>query len=335
MLAKQFWLLLSASTLTAVFLGCSAESDDDIGQGDDDVVNAAVSCKEADETAYSSGSPTKIKVIHISGKAISKTTGHAFLKMQEAAKKAGVNLTLTSGFRTMAEQQRLYSCYQTKSCNNGNLAAKPGYSNHQNGLAVDVSTSSWLANNGTKFGFVRTVPSEAWHWEYRGKDPGGPCTKDGEQTSPTKPADDAPTTTKDAGTTKPPTTSKDAGTTTTTKDSGSVEPPPPPPTPVDAGTTPTPETSDKTTDDTAGEDNEEPETDPALRHDKSTSSGDDDDDDDDDDKDEDGAKKAKPKVTESSGCNAGASHQSVDAGSAALALALVLVARGRRRRRQD
>jgi hypothetical protein len=84
----------------------------------------------------------------------------------------------------MAEQQYLYDCYLTKSCNNGNLAAKPGYSNHQNGRAVDVSTSSWLFANAAKFGFVRTVPSEDWHWEYAGPDTGGPCSTSIEWVSP-------------------------------------------------------------------------------------------------------------------------------------------------------
>jgi hypothetical protein len=96
--------------------------------------------------------------------------------MQRAAHQAGVTLSLTSGFRTQSEQQYLYNCYLTKRCNNGNRAAPPGYSNHQSGIAVDVSTSSWLAANASRFGFVRTVPDEPWHYEYtRGTDPGGPC----------------------------------------------------------------------------------------------------------------------------------------------------------------
>jgi hypothetical protein len=97
--------------------------------------------------------------------------------MQKAAHEAGVYLAINSGFRTMSEQQYFYNCYKTGSCNNGNLAAKPGYSNHQSGIALDLTTSSWLANNASKYGFIRTVPSEAWHYEYiNGKDPGGPCS---------------------------------------------------------------------------------------------------------------------------------------------------------------
>ncbi len=66
-------------------------------------------------------------------------------------------------------------------CNNCNRAARPGTSNHQSGHALDLNTSapgvlSWLNANGARFGFSRTVPSEAWHWEWWGGGPGGgPC----------------------------------------------------------------------------------------------------------------------------------------------------------------
>jgi len=55
-------------------------------------------------------------------------------------------------------------------------AARPGSSKHGSGLALDLNTSSrphlntsvyvWLVNNAHRFGFVRTVASEEWHFEY-------------------------------------------------------------------------------------------------------------------------------------------------------------------------
>lgn len=138
-------------------------------------LRSAVDCTLRNETAYVAGVPRAIKTITIGGKAVTKATGHAFLAMQRAAHDAGVDLYLSSGFRSMAEQEYLYGCYLSGRCNNGNLAARPGYSNHQSGTAVDVSTSSWLAANAGRFGFVRTVPSEPWHYEYGGPDPGGEC----------------------------------------------------------------------------------------------------------------------------------------------------------------
>lgn len=64
------------------------------------------------------------------------------------------------------------NCYRSKRCNNGNLAAAPGTSNHGIGLAVDLNSSakgvySWLSKNAHKYGFIRTVASEKWHWEHR------------------------------------------------------------------------------------------------------------------------------------------------------------------------
>ena len=136
---------------------------------------SAVDCTPRQETAYVSGRASTIDVIIVGGKKVTRATGHAFLRMQRAADEAGVYLALNSGFRTNAEQQYLYDCYLSGNCNDGNLAARPGYSNHQSGVAVDLTTSAWLAENAGRFGFRRTVPSESWHYEYSGGDPGGPC----------------------------------------------------------------------------------------------------------------------------------------------------------------
>lgn len=139
---------------------------------------AGVDCTMTQMQAYDHGTPFTISVFTINGKRVAKATGDAFLKMRDAAEAAGVSLSINSGFRTEEEQQHLYSCYQTKSCNSGNLAAKPGYSNHQNGKALDLTTSDWLTQNAASYGFTRTVPSEAWHYEFNGADPGGQCDGD-------------------------------------------------------------------------------------------------------------------------------------------------------------
>ncbi|MBA2664773.1 MAG: S-layer homology domain-containing protein [Bradymonadaceae bacterium] len=134
---------------------------------------AITSCTKTKMAAYSGGKRlSDITVIKMDGKNVGLNTGSAYEKMRVAAAKSGVHIRINSGFRTMSEQQYFYNCYQTKRCNNGNLAARPGYSNHQSGLALDVNTSNaavfrWLNNNASKYGFRRTVPSEPWHWEYR------------------------------------------------------------------------------------------------------------------------------------------------------------------------
>ncbi len=132
-------------------------------------VSGSFNCGNAFSAGRSLGSR---QCVRINGKPVVISTAQVFMTMQAAARKAGVNIQVVSGFRTNSEQQYLYNCYVTKRCNNGNLAARPGYSNHQNGIALDLNTSSggvynWLRTNGSKFGFIRTVPSEIWHWEYR------------------------------------------------------------------------------------------------------------------------------------------------------------------------
>jgi len=150
---------------------------EDPSQTSDEALLSNVDCTPIQETAYSQGKPYPITVIRIAGKKVGLNAGHAFLKMQKAAHQVGVSLSLVSGFRTYAEQEYLYNCYLTGACNGGALAAPPGYSNHQNGIALDVSVSSWMLAHAWEFGFQHTVPGEDWHIEYTGAgDPGGPCT---------------------------------------------------------------------------------------------------------------------------------------------------------------
>ncbi len=150
-----------------------------------DVVSSELSiidCAERMDTGYKDGKPFPIAVVTVDGKKVEGATANAYYVMAQAAAAKGINIKVNSGFRTMAEQERLYDCYVKCNCNNCNLAARPGYSNHQSGHALDLNTSAagvldWLNANGAAFGWKRTVPSEAWHWEWWGGGPGGgPCT---------------------------------------------------------------------------------------------------------------------------------------------------------------
>jgi len=122
---------------------------------------------------------------HDSDNTMTTTTACAFSQMHTAASQDGVLIKIASGFRTIQRQEYFYSCYINKNCNNGNLAAKPGTSNHGKGIALDLNTDcgsqtgpkpncgsskvyQWLLKNANKYGFTRTVQSEPWHWEYRG-----------------------------------------------------------------------------------------------------------------------------------------------------------------------
>ncbi len=104
------------------------------------------------------------------------TTLDPYLKMVAAARSAGTHVSIVSGFRSFPEQALLFQGFQ-QGLPGFNQAAKPGFSNHQNGIALDIDVGGsketpiykWLANNATSFGFVRTVSGEPWHWEL---DPG-------------------------------------------------------------------------------------------------------------------------------------------------------------------
>lgn len=118
--------------------------------------------------------------------------------MFSAAKTDSLNLMVSSGYRSYAYQVGLYNGY-VKSEGQAladQQSARPGHSEHQTGLAVDIEPTSrhceldqcfadtkegkWLAANAYKYGFVlRYTPdkvrvtgyeSEPWHYRYVGKD---------------------------------------------------------------------------------------------------------------------------------------------------------------------
>ena len=114
-------------------------------------------------------------------------TACAFDKMATAAKQAGVTVTITSGFRSLARQQYFYDCYKTATCNGGAMAALPGMSIYGRGVVLGLNTAcgrqsgarpdcasssvyTWLSNNAHKYGFARTVQQEPWVWEYQASD---------------------------------------------------------------------------------------------------------------------------------------------------------------------
>jgi len=118
---------------------------------------------------YVAGAKTKIKLTAVNGTDVEVRTAAAFRVMAKAARKRGIKLAINSGFRSRAEQAKLYREYRR---GEGNLAARPGYSNHQSGRALDIyinrKTLAWLESHAATYGFYRTVPGEAWHWEYNG-----------------------------------------------------------------------------------------------------------------------------------------------------------------------
>lgn len=97
----------------------------------------------------------------------------AYLGLVSAAAENNVRLAIHSGFRSFPEQALLFDGFK-KGLPGFNLAAEPGKSKHQNGIAFDIDvpgglgnpTYDWLTQNAPARGFIRTVNDEPWHWEF-------------------------------------------------------------------------------------------------------------------------------------------------------------------------
>ena len=91
-----------------------------------------------------------------------------------AAKREGVNLYITSGFRSLARQEALFE-RAIRKYGDETEAAKwvlpAPYSHHPQGLAIDVNYpgdrpgAKWLELHGSKFGLCRVYANEWWHFE--------------------------------------------------------------------------------------------------------------------------------------------------------------------------
>lgn len=121
------------------------------------------------ERGYRNGRPFRIRVTSVGWADVEVQTAKAFKKMAAAARKAGVELSIRSGFRSHERQKELYRAWREGW---GNRAARPGFSNHESGRALDIDldrdgTFAWLKKHGRRFGFRQTVRGEPWHWEFQ------------------------------------------------------------------------------------------------------------------------------------------------------------------------
>jgi hypothetical protein len=127
-------------------------------------------------TGCTAGKPHPLTVVPVLEGGTEYMEAHAaqaLRQLLQEARKAGHNLTVTSGWRSNEEQQVLYQKYLNGT---GNLAAAPCYSNHQGGISVDLGgvlsfstpAYAWLKANAGRCGFVNDVKSEWWHWTYKG-----------------------------------------------------------------------------------------------------------------------------------------------------------------------
>ncbi|MGX6447192.1 transglycosylase SLT domain-containing protein, partial [Patulibacter sp. S7RM1-6] len=98
------------------------------------------------------------------GKPMRPDVALAFDRMNAAATKAGHPLVVTSGYRSNAEQARLFAAHPDPK-----WVAPPGTSLHRLGTELDLGPPSaygWLAANAPRFGFKKRYSWEPWHFGY-------------------------------------------------------------------------------------------------------------------------------------------------------------------------
>lgn len=133
------------------------------------------------------------------GEFINKIIYEDLQEMLNEARNHGLKPTVNSGYRSIKGQTELFKKYYDSYKEDGftkeealiqaeNMANKPGTSEHQIGIAVDIISTDknsedlygWLADNSYKYGFILRYPInkeevtglnfEPWHYRYVGKE---------------------------------------------------------------------------------------------------------------------------------------------------------------------
>lgn len=125
---------------------------------------------------------------------LKKEAAVAFDKMCKDASKENIKIYGSSGYRSYSRQNYLYNKYVKEDGKTAadTYSARPGHSEHQTGLAIDISKKNgdfiaandkeynWLIKNSYKYGFILRYPKgkeyitgymyEPWHYRYLGTD---------------------------------------------------------------------------------------------------------------------------------------------------------------------
>ena len=119
----------------------------------------------------------------------------AYKKLYEDAVKNNLHIKIRSAYRSYFDQQYIYNGYVARDgkAESDRYSARAGHSEHQTGLAIDISAASdlwgdfsktqectWMKDNSYKYGFILRYPKdkeyitgymyEPWHYRYVGVD---------------------------------------------------------------------------------------------------------------------------------------------------------------------
>ncbi|MBR3767061.1 MAG: M15 family metallopeptidase [Clostridia bacterium] len=117
---------------------------------------------------------------------------NAFRRMQNDATQNGLSIYISSGYRSYASQKSIYNRYVSRDGKYlaDTYSARPGHSEHQTGLSIDLNTitrsfgntaaGKWVAAHCHEYGFIIRYPEgkshitgycyEPWHLRYVGID---------------------------------------------------------------------------------------------------------------------------------------------------------------------
>lgn len=123
-----------------------------------------------------------------------KEAADAYKEMAEAIRKEDMKIRVISSYRSYRYQKNLYERYEKQDGRKkaDKYSARPGFSEHQTGLVVDIDNEvlsyeefgkteefKWMEKNAHKYGFILRYPEkkefitgytyEAWHYRYVGK----------------------------------------------------------------------------------------------------------------------------------------------------------------------
>lgn len=115
-------------------------------------------------------------LVYRNGEGMRPDVAAAYDRMAAAARQAGIDLVVGSGFRSDAEQAELFARHPDP-----RWVAPPGHSLHRCATELDLGPSTayaWLDANAPRFGFLRRYSWEAWHFGFTAGPP--PCSGAGD-----------------------------------------------------------------------------------------------------------------------------------------------------------
>lgn len=183
-------------TLSGNYITYYAETEPVVNQGS---IEMMVNKRFALSSDYEPGDLVEARVRYASkGLILSQTAYDTLTQMIDAAEAEEGETTLrmyaSSGYRDYAYQEDLYGTYVKRYGEEeaDTIAARPGHSEHQTGLTVDMASTSngglskfgdsleyqWMLKNAHKYGWILRYPpgkeqitgysAEPWHWRYVG-----------------------------------------------------------------------------------------------------------------------------------------------------------------------